>query len=231
MVIADQSLGNADSCNFQARSTPAVAVWRRAAVLSVSLIAAWVSTSAAAAEERRFQVTPFGSYATGDKFENSAGDKRDVDDHGGWGLAVDWEEEAARYYELIYAGFSTESEGDTGPIDLDIQYLQIGGTVAWAESKRVIPYFGMTIGAARFDPDLNGLDSATKFAFTVGAGVRVPISDRIGVRAEWRSYLTVLGSDSNLFCASSGGAATCALKSHGDIFAQHSAQLGVTVGF
>ncbi|MET0988168.1 MAG: outer membrane beta-barrel protein [Steroidobacteraceae bacterium] len=231
MVIAHQSLGNADSCNFQARSKPAVAVWRRAAALSVSLIAASASMSATAAEERPFQVTPFGSYATGDKFENSAGDKRDVDDTGGWGLVLDLEQEVSRYYELIYASFSTESEGDTAPIDMDIQYLQIGGTVAWADAERVIPYFGMTIGAAHLDPDLNGLDSATKFAFTIGAGIRVPISDRIGVRAEWRSYLTVLGSDSNLFCASAGGAATCALRSHGDIFAQHSAQLGVVIGF
>ncbi|MET0659997.1 MAG: hypothetical protein ABW110_17770, partial [Steroidobacteraceae bacterium] len=97
------------------------------------------SVNAIAAEERSFQVTPFGSYATGDKFENAAGDELDVDDHGGWGLALDLQEQGSSYYELIYANFTTESEGDTAPIDLDIQYLQVGGTVAWAEGERVIP--------------------------------------------------------------------------------------------
>lgn len=230
MPVALESTGRRFSCNFQAMYGRAVAVWRRAAVCSVGLIAA-LGASSAVAEEAKFQVTPFGSYATGDDLESAEGDKRKSDDTGGWGLALDWEQEASRYYELIYTNFSTEVKGGAAPVDLDIQYLQIGGTVAWEDAKRIIPYFGLTVGAAHFSPDLNGLDSATKFAFTIGAGVRVPISKRIGLRAEWRSYVTLLTDDTDVFCASSNGAATCALRAHGDTYVQHSAQLGVIIGF
>jgi opacity protein-like surface antigen len=200
-------------------------------VLIVSAIAALMATGATAAEERRFQVTPFFSYASGDDLENSVGEKREVDDESGWGLSLDYALEPSRFYQFFYAGFSTEAQGDAAPIDLDIHYLQLGGTVALADTKRVIPYFGMTIGAARFSPDQSGLEHATKFAFTVGAGLRVPFNDRIGMRAEWRTYATVLGSDSDLFCKSDVEGAACALKSKGDMFFQHSAQLGFTVGF
>lgn len=232
MVVAGQSFGNPDSCNVPSRQACAVAVWRRAAVAGVSLIAALATTTAVAAEERRFQVTPFFSYASGDDFENSAGEERAVDDTGGWGLMLDWEEQPSRYYQLFYAGFSTEAQGDTAPIDLDIHYLQLGGTVTLGEDpQRIFPYFGMTLGAARFSPDMRGLEHATKFAFTVGAGVRVPFNDRFGMRAEWRTYATAVGSDTDLFCKSDETGATCALLSKGDLFFQHSAQLGFTVAF
>ena len=231
MFSADQSIGGSVSCNFQANSQPTVAVRRRLSALGVMLLAWCVASSVRAAEESSFQLTPFAGYATGDDLETSGGERRKVDDTGGWGLALDWEQQAQRYYELIYTSFNTEIKGGAAPLDLDIDYLQIGGTVAWTDLKHVIPYFGMTVGAAHFSPDLDGLDSATKFAFSVAAGARIPVTKHIGLRAEWRTYVTVLGSDSNLFCESSGGAATCELQSRSDTFLQHSAQLGVSIGF
>lgn len=200
------------------------------ACIGAALVAALTSFASLGADEPRFQVAPFAGYATGGEFETDAGVERDADETGGWGLALSLKEQAPNYYELLYASFDTEVEGDT-PLDMDIDYLQIGGTAGWPDAKRVIPYLGLTIGAARFSPDVNGLDSATKFAFSIGAGVRVPITEHIGIRGEWRSYVTVLGSDSDLFCASAGGAATCALRSHSDTFLQHTAQLGVIIGF
>jgi opacity protein-like surface antigen len=229
MTCAAHTLADSVRCNFHAqRST--VAVRRRTACVVAAVVAALTSIATDAAEESRFQVTPFAGYATGGEFETEAGVERDADDTGGWGLALSLEEQAPNYYEFLFASFDTEVEGDT-PIDMDIDYLQIGGTAAWPDGKWVIPYLGLTVGAARFSPDVSGTDSATKFAFSIGAGVRVPITEHIGIRGEWRSYGTVLGGDSDLFCASANGAATCALRSHSDVFMQHTAQLGVMIGF
>jgi opacity protein-like surface antigen len=208
-----------------------VAERRRGAVWIVAVLAAAASHAALAAEEPRYQFTPFVSYATGDDFEDAAGAERKADDTSGWGIAIDIGEQPGRYYQFIYAGYDTDIKGGASKIDLDIDYLQIGGTVAWTEAKHFIPYFGLTIGAARFSPNLNGLDDATKFAFSVGAGVRVPIAQNIGLRAEWRTYVTLLGSDSELFCESDNGAAACDVHVKSNTFLQHSAQLGVTVGF
>ncbi len=225
-TVSDPSV----SCECDVHTRP-VADWRRVRGLAASMLLIGVVQVANGAEEQRFQITPFYSYATGDDFEDEAGGELDVADESGWGIVFNVEEADARYYELLYATYGTEIEGGASPFDLDIDYFQIGGTVAWSEGKRFIPYFGMTIGAAHFSPDLSGLESETRFAFTVGAGVRVPVTPHIGVRAEWRTYVTLLGSDSNLFCASEGGGATCLLRVKSDTFLQHSAQLGVIVGF
>ena len=58
----------------------------------------------------------------------------------------------------------------------------------------------------------------------------MPINDRFAVRLDLRAYGTVLDSDSEIFCVSSGGA-TCRIKVKSDVFLQYSANLGVTVGF
>ena len=46
------------------------------------------------------------------------------------------------------------------PFDMDVEYLQVGGTVSYPDAEHVIPYFGMTVGAARFSP--TGRVSTTK---------------------------------------------------------------------
>jgi hypothetical protein len=115
---------------------------------------------------------------------------------------------------------------------MDVEYLQFGGTVSYpdAEYTHVIPYFGMTIGAARFSPDGTGLNDETKFAATMGGGLRIPINKRFGVRLDLRAYGTLFNSDSEIFCVSAAGL-TCRIKAKGDFFLQYSANLGVTIGF
>jgi opacity protein-like surface antigen len=218
------------SCNFQAQPIASVSDWRRLQRLAVLATAALIASTASAAEEARFQLTPFAGYAVSSDFESDQDVERNVKDTSGWGLILNFEEQPSRYYELIYSTFSPEVEGDPA-LDMDIHYLQIGGTVAYPEATRVIPYLGLTAGAARFSPDVNGLDSATRVAFSIGAGVRVPITEHIGIRAEWRSYITLLSSDSDVFCKSAEGSATCLLRSESDTFLQHTAQLGVVIGF
>jgi hypothetical protein len=131
---------------------------------------------------------------------------------------------------MLFTSQSTRVKG-AAPFDMDVQYLQFGGTVAYPEpTNRVIPYFGMTVGGARFSPNAAGLDDETKFAFTIGGGVRVPINDHFGVRLDLRAFGTVLGSEGDLFCVSDGGL-TCRIKAKSDLLLQYSANLGVIIGF
>ena len=191
--------------------------------------------SPARAEEQReyneFEFTPFLGQMAGGEFEDPTDDSdRDLDADTDFGIFVDAATDWWRHYEMLYVSQSTRVKGAT-PFDLDVQYLQFGGTVAYPDSShRVVPYFGMTVGAARFSPDGSGLDDETKFAFTIGGGVRVPITDHFGVRLDLRAYGTVLDSEGDLFCVSDGGL-TCRIKAKGDFFLQYAANLGVIIGF
>ena len=65
----------------------------------------------------------------------------------------------------------------------------------------------------------------------MAGGVRIPITEHIGVRLDVRAFVTLLDSDSDIFCVSSAGL-TCRIQAKSATsFLQYSANLGVTVGF
>jgi opacity protein-like surface antigen len=179
-----------------------------------------------------FEITPFVGFMTGGSFEEPInGTELDVDDDTGLGIFLNLVADVPeRQYELFYTKQSSVVEGGA-PLDLDIQYLQIGGTVGYPQSRHVIPYFGVTVGAARFTPDLPGLDDETKVSFSVGGGVRFPITDHIGIRFDARAFITLLEDDSEIFCVSEPPSGACLIKPKSDTFLQYMGSLGVTFGF
>lgn len=177
-----------------------------------------------------WELTPFVGYMAGGEFEDPTDNSgRNLDEDTNFGFMVNAAVDSWRHYELLYTQQSTRVKGTT-PLDMDVQYLQIGGTVSYPDATRVIPYFGMTVGAARFSPDAPGFDDETKIAFSVAGGFRVPITEHFGVRLDLRAFVTVLDTDGDLFCVSDGGL-TCNIRAKSDTFLQYSANLGVTVGF
>ena len=151
----------------------------------------------------------------GGEFEDPAdGSDRDLDEDSNFGLIFNAAVDDWRHYELLYSTQSTSVDG-AAPMDMDVQYLQIGGTVSYPDANRVIPYFGITVGAARFSPDAPGLDDETKLAFSVAGGFRVPITEHFGVRFDLRAFVSVLDTDGDMFCVSDGGA-TCAIRAKSD---------------
>lgn len=178
-----------------------------------------------------FEITPFFGQLLGGSFEDPTDNsERDLTSDSNFGIFLNLSADPAeRQYEFFYTKQGTEIEG-TIPIDLDVEYLQIGGTVGYPQHPHVLPYFGATIGAARFSPDAAGYDDETKAAVTVGGGVRFPITDHFGIRLDIRSYITFLENDSEIFCVSSGGA-TCLIKPKSDTLVQYGASLGFSVGF
>ena len=195
-----------------------------------------LSVPAQAADEspeyNNFEITPFVGYLAGGEFEDPVDSSdRDLDAGNDFGIIMDAAADWWRHYEMLYVRNSTTVDG-VEPFDMDVEYLQFGGTVSYPDTEytHVIPYFGMTIGAARFSPDGSGLDDETKFAATIGGGLRIPINERFGVRLDLRAFGTVLNSESDIFCVSSAGL-TCRVKAKGDFFLQYAANLGVTIGF
>jgi hypothetical protein len=177
-----------------------------------------------------WEFTAFAGFMAGGEFENPAdGSDRDLDEDSNFGLIVNAAVDDWRHYELLYTTQSTSVDGAT-PIDMDVQYLQIGGIVSHPDATRVIPYFGLTVGAARFSPDAPGLDDETKLAASIAGGFRVPITEHFAVRLDLRAFVSVLDTDGDLFCVSDGGA-TCSISAKSDTFLQYSAALGVTIGF
>lgn len=193
----------------------------------------------AAAATPSFEVTPFVGARAGGGFDvedDVTGESSSVDLGSGTSFGVDlglYQNEAG-FYELLYSTQEASLDSDDlalGDIDVRVDYLQLGGTAFFDQGQSWLPYLSLTLGAARFEPQQGGYDSETKFAMSLGGGLRFPIGANVAATLGLRAYVTVLSSDTELFCLSSGENAGCLVKSSGNTLWQGEAQLGLTVRF
>ena len=68
-------------------------------------------------------------------------------------------------------------------------------------------------------------------AFSLGAGFRVPVTENFGLRLEARGYLTLIDTDSSVFCASGSFGGVCSIRARGSTFTQFEVMAGASFRF
>jgi len=200
-------------------------------ILSWGLLTGVLLSGVAQAQEPRFEVTPFFTQRAGGGFKDDAGNDTNLKGKSGIAAAIDWAaSEHGAQYELLYSRQSTNVD-TASATPMRIEYLQLGGTTLLGdETSRVVPFASGGIGAARFSPGDANLTQETRWAFSLGGGVRIPIVKHVRLRLEARGYLTWLNSNSSLFCNTSS-TTTCAVQPRGQTLFQYEALGGVSFGF
>ena len=194
------------------------------------------ATSAGAESPGKFEITPFVAGSFGGTFKDIDADRdAELDDSTSFGVVLNLRESANTQWELIYSQQASELDTrefatPTPAIDVDIQYLQIGGTYL-GEGNRARPYVAATIGGTRISPTLGNLNSDTFWSASIGAGLQVFPTERIGLRFEGRVWGTLLSSSTDLFCSSGSQGGLCAIAVDGDALWQFTALAGVVVRF
>ena len=184
-------------------------------------------------EPARFEVAPFAGFALGGSFtRQDTGQNVDVGNHGSFALALDTVADVASQYELFYSHQSTTLRGDPtlAPTGVSVEYLHIGGTLLLDEAPPVKPYLAGGLGVTRFSPPAPGLVD-TRFSLSLGLGLRVPVARRLQLRLEARGFLTLVSSDTSLFCGSDQTGLVCQIHGHGSTFLQGQALAGVAFAF
>jgi opacity protein-like surface antigen len=187
-------------------------------------------------ELSRFSLTPFGGYTFGGEFKDAEDSVSvEVDDAAHMGLIFNIREGANTQWEIFYS--RQQSEADTAEVsptqpvvELDIQYLHIGGTYV-ADGNRARPFLAATIGGTRFDPDPLTFDSENFFSFGVGAGWYVAATERLDFRLEGRVLGTFLRSDTELFCETGPNENVCAIAADSELYWQFQTSLGFAFRF
>ncbi len=182
------------------------------------------------------EITPYAGYRVGGSFEdNTTGSNLDVKEGGSFGLILDLAEGEDAQYELLYGIQRTKvigggTFGGKTLFDLDIHYLHIGGTYLYPQEEdrpiKVRPYIAAGVGATHLVPRGEGMNRKTYFSLSLGGGLKIPVSDRVGLRFEGRGFLTILPDSSEIFCTSSDGAA-CSVRVQGDTLFQFLLLTGV----
>lgn len=193
-----------------------------------TLALATLSTTAQALD---FEITPFVGYRFGGQFEDSVTtDSADLKAAASLGLAFDVGYAPGQAIQVFYSRQSTEAEDATPALDIDVEYLQVGGIGTFPSETELQPYLVGSIGVARFNPS-GGFDEETQFAATLGGGLKYFFNDRFGLRFEGRGYFTFFDTDAAVFCISDQTGATCRLRAKSSLVWQIEAQAGFTYRF
>ena len=214
--------------------------------LSCKFIATWCTTTAillclstpSVAEDKpfKFEITPFAAYRVGGSFDEENGDGRvDLNDSSAQGILFNIKANPNGQYELLYARQSTDANTtgllvNDSTIDLDVEYFQFGGTYLF-DGETTRPFLALTVGMSRFDPGIVGSDSESYFSASLGGGVQLNATGRLGVRFEARVFTTFVDGDSNICCASEAGTGSCLILVDAKILTQWEARAGLVFRF
>lgn len=183
-----------------------------------------------------FEITPFGAYRFGGEFEETDGNfSIDLDDNGSFGVILNARHSPITQWEILYSRQGTSADttglGLSDPtLDLNVEYLHAGGTYLW-EGNHVRPFLAATMGVTRIEVINPGFDSDSFFSFSLGLGLQVRPTDRLGIRLEARGFGTLLDSDSDLFCEFGPTNNICAIRINGTIMWQLEAIAGIVFRF
>ncbi|MGQ0835461.1 MAG: outer membrane protein [Gammaproteobacteria bacterium] len=204
------------------------------AAIAVSPLAAAQDQGPSAHGPPAFELTPFVGYRTGGELEvSSTGEEVDLDDSRTFALAFNLRIDEGSQYELFYSRQDSRLErgSSLGDVDVDIEYLHVGGTLTVDDTQRFKPYIVGTLGATRFSPKPTQARDETRFSVSIGGGLRVPFSDRFSLRLEARGYLTFVDTDSSFFCETGSFGGVCEVRASGSTFIQYEALAGAAFAF
>ncbi len=195
-----------------------------------------IPTQVAVADELNVEITPFVSYRFGGTFdveESSA--SYEVDDSEAFGLILNLRQTGNTQWEVFYSRQQStarlsDSMAASPAVDTNIQVLQIGGTYQ-GSGATVRPYLALTLGGTHIKATANGSQSDTFWSGSIGVGVHVSPSSRLGFRLEARAYGTLLKSNTDLFCQTGPDINVCAIRIDGSIMGQVEAFAGIVFRF
>lgn len=153
---------------------------------------------------QRVEFTPFGGYQFGGVFRLVNGELR-IKSNPSFGLSIGLYMRENVLLEFDYSRQETgmefvehPSKEKTDLFNMAIEYYQLGAMYHFGYGK-YIPFGMISLGASRFDPYES--ETGSEYFFTIGGagGVKMFITDNIGVRLQAR-LLIPFQAGSDLFC-------------------------------
>ena len=220
---------------------PRVRVCVRAASILGAAVLSCLSIRPAVADDHdpRFELTPYLGYRIGGEFEAQDGStKYELDEGNSAGLVFNIvAADVNTQWQVLYGQQSTHfktpvSFDPSGRLGLDVEYFQFGGTYLFDDDgDDTRPFVALTAGVTHFAPTLGGVDSESFFSGSIGGGVQLLKTHRVGVRLEARVFATFVNTDGAIFCHSGPQAGGCAISIHGTALYQFEASAGVVFRF
>ena len=198
------------------------------------LLAPGLAAAQALPSRPPFEVMPAAGYGLGGSFETANGADLDLDAAASFALSLRMRPNYEQEWEVFYArqatGVDASSAGGTPALDVEVEYLQFGGTYFPAQHD-YSPYVVGCLGVTRFKPDGAGLEDRSKFSLSLGLGMRFPLAEHFALRLEGRGFLTFVDGDTAFFCSSGAAGGACLIEASGSTVWQFLGMLGFAASF
>lgn len=194
------------------------------------------SVGVATAQEYANEITPFGGYRFGGSIDvEDSDDSWDWEEAASFGLIWNRAYRGNTEWEVFFSQQSTDADFSdvtiTEPtIDVETTTLQIGGTYLW-EGQKAHTYLAATIGGTHIKADGRESESDTFWSGSVGLGIKIAPTARVGLRLEARANAVLTRNSTDLFCRTGPDLNVCAIRTEGDLFSQVETFAGIVFRF
>ena len=182
------------------------------------------------------EIIPLLGYRGGGEFIDETTDqKHTLESSDVYGLILSWPYERGKNIEVYYSHQATQlnSISTTEPapnnvvnIPITIDYLHIGGTAPISDEEKLKTFVTGGLGFTYSSPDYTNAQSDLRASFSIGIGLKWPMTERIALRLETRGLATLYNNNSAIFC--NGG---CSLSVNGNLFLQGEVFAGIGFKF
>lgn len=182
-----------------------------ASVLStaVVLLTVLAVVPVAHATPNGLELTPYVAYRFGGEIEDGDGsfrnDTTDIDEGEAFGVTLDIPLDGGFKLELLVSRQQSEAQFDEGLFepsfnlgDIDVTYGHVGLLYEW-QPGHLRPFVVGSAGATLLDPSFPDADEETRFSIAFGGGVKVFLSEHVGLRLEGRGFWTAVDEDSDRY--------------------------------
>lgn len=183
-------------------------ILKSALIFAVILLLDPVSSFA----QGKFELTPMVGYQFGGKLRLYEGDLK-IEDNLNYGIVGDIEVAKDTKLEILWTHMETTADFkpyynyeylDIDPFDINVGYIQIG-SVREINMDNIRPFGAFTLGTTYFLPKDNTYQDTWKFSMTLGGGVKIWLTDRIGIRAQGRLMLPMFWGGAGFSVGTGGG--------------------------
>ncbi|HET9251140.1 MAG TPA: outer membrane beta-barrel protein [Candidatus Eisenbacteria bacterium] len=161
--------------------------------------------AASRSEAREIYISPMFGYTTAGSLDLGEADLDDVKIEGGltWGGQLGFSASPGFTFEASYMQQETELSINGDNINpsaeraFELQVAQLHGNflfekIGYGSTTR--PYFLLGLGATFFNPS-GDFDTESRFSFSIGAGVKIEASEKIGLKIQGKYNPTYLDED------------------------------------
>ena len=176
------------------------------------LVIGFITSTGFLALSQNIEITPIVGYQFGGQMNFYEGQFKG-DGNLNYGLTVDIPLRDIVSLELYWSEMQTSYQWDsydyglaTFEYDVNVHYFQVGSCKQdyLGSSDKVMGFGSLTMGAAWFDVQDEEIADVWRFAMTLGGGLKIFFSDRVGIRLQGRMLLPMYFGGSTYYVGMGG---------------------------